>query len=107
MRTGMRLISGAGRAAGAARAGSAGRPAGRLEQPLFGRVDRLVLPQGALAPPQLLRHAPERLVEGEVRLGALPVAVEVQAPPGMDPHGAAESPLPGPGEGDGHVLHAA
>src|SRR5215211_244870 len=107
MRTGMRSASGADRALGAARARSAGRCGARLQRPLFGRVARLVLPQGALAAPELLRHAPERLVEGEVRLGALPVAVEVQVPPGMDPDGAAEPALPRAGEGDGHILHAA
>src|SRR5215213_2465225 len=106
MRTGMRSASGADRALGAARARSAGRCGARLQRPLFGRVARLVLPQGALAAPELLRHAPERLVEGEVRLGALPVAVEVQVPPGMDPDGAAEPALPRAGEGDGHILYA-
>src|SRR5215218_10030813 len=99
MRTGMRSASGADRALGAARARSAGRCGARLQRPLFGRVARLVLPQRALA-------APELLVEGEVRLGALPVAVEVQVPPGMDPDGAAEPALPRAGEGDGHILHA-
>src|SRR3712207_1276199 len=112
MRAGLRSAFGADRAAGASQAPRCagkirGRRAERLEQPLLCWLSRLVLPQGALAAPELLRHAPERLAEGEVRLGALPVAVEVQVPPGMDPDGAAEPALAGAREGDGHVLHAA